>query len=125
MKVSDLTPAALEKIKARSYDSFFEKHEGPWDWEGMFRYGEPEFLRIGEFDVLLPIDKSTDANLTTLRLIVAHDHSALTIFLKDTSYISDPKLEIFETGRLAVCTRVPGEEFFLAVVYHEWFIVEL
>jgi hypothetical protein len=27
-------------------------------------------------------------------------------------------------GFLAVCERLPGEQFFVASVYHEWFIFE-
>jgi len=30
---------------------------------------------------------------------------------------------MFCAGRMAVCDRVPGEEFFLAIVFHEWFVV--
>ena len=25
---------------------------------------------------------------------------------------------------MAVCDRVVGEEFFLAILYHEWFVIE-
>ena len=27
-------------------------------------------------------------------------------------------------GFLAICDKVPGEEWFIAIVYHEWFIIE-
>ncbi|MEM8806648.1 MAG: hypothetical protein AAGF01_11530 [Cyanobacteria bacterium P01_G01_bin.38] len=30
----------------------------------------------------------------------------------------------YETGYMAVCNKVAGEDFFLAVLYHEWFIIE-
>jgi hypothetical protein len=123
MKLSDLSPETRARIGKVRYDSFFEKHEGPWDWDGDFRYGNPEFLRIEDrYEVLLPVDQEAHRNLTVLRCHVSDDASCLTLFLKDTSYVTDPKFEKFETGRLAVCDRFPGEAFYVAIVYHEWFI---
>ena len=34
-------------------------------------------------------------------------------------YEDDP----FMAGFMAVCDRVVGEEFFLAILYHEWFVI--
>jgi hypothetical protein len=31
---------------------------------------------------------------------------------------------MFVSGYMAVCDRPKGEEFFLAVLYHKWFIIE-
>jgi hypothetical protein len=31
--------------------------------------------------------------------------------------------EDFEAGRIAICEKMPGENFFLTTVYHEWFIL--
>lgn len=31
---------------------------------------------------------------------------------------------IIEKHFVAVCEKVPGEEFFIASLYHEWFIIE-
>jgi hypothetical protein len=44
----------------------------------------------------------------------------VTIFLTDTTYGS----EWYEIGYLAVCDQVAGEEFWLAIIYHEWFVIE-
>ena len=30
----------------------------------------------------------------------------------------------FFSGFVAICERFAGEEFFTAIVYHEWFIIE-
>ncbi|MFM2305180.1 MAG: hypothetical protein RLZZ135_2593 [Cyanobacteriota bacterium] len=40
--------------------------------------------------------------------------------MTDTTYGS----EWYEIGYLAVCDRVAGEEFWLAILYHEWFVIE-
>lgn len=48
------------------------------------------------------------------------DNNCVTVFLSDTTYEDDP----FFSGFMAVCDRLKGEEFFLAVLYHEWFIIE-
>jgi hypothetical protein len=120
MKISDLTPDSLTKIKAFRWDRIIEKHEGPFDWESEFEYSTPEFMTIDGRAVLLPIESSQHANITIIRTIWSADGLSLTLFLKDTTYYDDK----FSSGFLAVCDKVPGETFFLAVVYHEWFIVE-
>ncbi|MBW4551510.1 MAG: hypothetical protein KME35_10420 [Aphanocapsa sp. GSE-SYN-MK-11-07L] len=107
-------------MKTIRWDRIIEKHEGPEDWGSVFRYHEPEFMMIDDHSVLLPIEQSRHPNITILRTIWSADGQSLTLFFKDTTYEDDP----FMSGYLAVCDKVPGEEFFLTVVYHEWFIIE-
>jgi hypothetical protein len=120
MKISDLTADALAKIKAFRWDRIIEKHEGPFDWESEFEYSTPEFMTIDGRAVLLPVECSQHANITIIRTIWSADGLSLTLFLKDTTYDDN----WFSSGFLAVCDKVPGETFYLAVVYHEWFIIE-
>jgi hypothetical protein len=120
MKISDLTPDALAKIKAFRWDRIIEKHEGPFDWEAEFEYSTPEFMTIDGRAVLLPVESSQHANITIIRSIWSADGLSLTLFLKDTTYYDDK----FASGFMAVCDKVPGETFYLAVVYHEWFIID-
>jgi hypothetical protein len=120
MKLTDLSPETLEKIKTIRWDRIIEKHEGPEDWESVLRYYEPEFMTIDGHPVLLPIESSHHRNITIVRTTWSADGRSLTLFLKDITYDDDP----FMSGYLAVCDRVAGESFFLAVVYHEWFIIE-
>jgi hypothetical protein len=101
-----------------------EKDEGPWDWEGDFRYSNPEFIMAEGQPVLLPIDRDQHANITILRVVVSEDGKTLTVFLKDTTYVSDPESEYFDAGCLAICELIPGEPSYVATVYHEWMIVE-
>nr|WP_232826346.1 hypothetical protein [Cyanothece sp. BG0011] len=70
--------------------------------------------------VLLPIENLSHANITILRTIWSENGNSVTLFLKDTTYDDDP----FFSGFLAVCDRLVGEDFYLAVVYHEWFIID-
>ncbi|WP_416670121.1 hypothetical protein [Egbenema bharatensis] len=70
--------------------------------------------------VLLPVDKSHHPNITILRSIFSHDGNSLTLFLQDTTYGT----EWYESGYVAVCDKVAGERFFLAILYHEWFVIE-
>ena len=120
MKVIDLSSDALTKIKAFRWDRIIEKHEGPFDWESEFAYSTPEFMMIDGRAVLLPVESSQHANITILRTIWSADSQSLTLFLKDTTYYDDWS----GSGFMAVCDKVPGETFYLAVVYHEWFIIE-
>jgi hypothetical protein len=120
MQLSELSPEALEKIRAVRWDRIIEKHEGPEKWSSVLEYYEPEFLTIEGQSVLLPVEKSRHPNMTILRTIVSHDGNALTLFLKDTTYDDDWSV----SGFMAVCDKVGGEDFFLATLYHEWFIIE-
>lgn len=120
MNLSDLSDEALVKIKSVRWDRIIEKHEGPEDWESVLRYDEPEFLEIEGRWVLLPVDRSHHPNITFLRTIWSADGSSLTLFLKDTTFYDDD----FFSGFVAVGDKVKGEDFFLVVLYHEWFIIE-
>ena len=124
MTISSLSADALEKIRAWQWDRIIEKHEGPEDWEHVLDYYDPEFLMISGCPVLLPIGREHHQNITVLRSIVSEDGNSLTVFLKDTTHYPDAKDELFWAGRMAVCDRVAGEDFFIAIVYHEWFIIE-
>jgi hypothetical protein len=120
MKVADLSNETLAKIKTVRWDRIIEKHEGPDTWESEFRYGEPEFIEIEGRWVLLPVEASRHQNITILRTIWSADGNSLTLFLKDTTFEDHWSA----SGYMAVCDRPKGELFFLAVLYHEWFIIE-
>ncbi|HAT15450.1 MAG TPA: hypothetical protein DCS91_19415 [Microcoleaceae bacterium UBA11344] len=120
MKVADLSNETLAKIKTVRWDRIIEKHEGPETWESEFRYGEPEFIEIEGRWVLLPVEASRHQNITILRTIWSADGNSLTLFLKDTTFDDHWSM----SGYMAVCDRPKGEEFFLARLYHEWFIIE-
>lgn len=119
MSLVDLPPRTRQEIAKRRFDLFVEKHEGPWSWEYWLKDDVVEFLQVDGFDVLLPVEKKHHKNITILRCLVGDNGQVLTIFLKDTTYESG----IF-AGRVAVCERLPGEQWYLATLYHEWFIID-
>lgn len=123
MKIADLSPETLEKLKQVRYDRIVEKHEGPWDYAGDFNYGEPEFIQVEGRDVLLPIEKSNHPNITILRVAPGEDGKTLTLFLRDTTYYPDDEFSDFSSGYMAFCERFLNENFYVATVYHEWFIL--
>ena len=123
MKLSDLPPDLIERIKPYRYDQIVGKHEGPWDWASVFKDFDPEFLRLGDYNVLLPVSRKQHPNIQLLRCVVGDGGKTLTLFLKDTTYTTSPPDEMFDAGRIAVCERFEEHEFFLASVYHEWFII--
>ena len=106
-------------IRTYHWDSIIEKHEGPEDWASTLGTYNPEFLSAAGFPVLLPVGQERNPDITILRSIVSRDGDSLTVFLKDTTHYPDPEDELFWTGRMAVCDRVLGEDFFLAIVFHE------
>lgn len=120
MKLSDLSDETLNKIKSRRWDRIIEKHEGPENWEWILEYENAEFLEIDGRWVLLPVASEQHPNITILRTIWSADGNSLTLFLKDTTF-GDGE---FLAGFMAVCDRLKGEEFFLAILYHEWFIIK-
>ncbi len=124
MTIASLSPEQLDKIRAWRWDGIIEKHEGPEDWVSMLEHYDLEFLDIAGRPVLLPVSGERHKNISILRTIVSSDGNSLTVFLKDTTHYPDPKDELFWTGRMAVCDRVPGEEFFLTIVFHEWFVID-
>jgi hypothetical protein len=124
VKLAELPTETLEKIKQYRYDRIIEKHEGPMTWEAVLRFYDPEFIHVNSYDVLLPVGRAHHPNITFLRCIVGDGGTSLTLFLKDTTYVDNPEDERLFAGFLAVCDQMPGEAFFIAVVYHEWFIVE-
>jgi hypothetical protein len=124
LKLSNLSPEILERLKAFRFDRIIEKHEGPARWNSVLEYDEPEFMVIDSYHVLLPIEQETHPNITILRCIPSKDGKTLTLFLKDKTYVPDVEDEMFFAGRLAICEQVKDTDFYIAVVYHEWFIVE-
>jgi hypothetical protein len=141
MKVADLSEVTRQKIAKVRYDQIVEKHEGPFDWDCILdeepeppifanrphsptprqQENNPEFLIIDNRPVLLPIPLKHHPNIKIVRTIWSADDNSVTIFLTDTTYGS----EWYEIGYLAVCDRVVGEELWLAIIYHEWFVIEL
>jgi hypothetical protein len=124
MKLADLSPTVLRCVRKLRWDRIIEKHEGPESWDAEFEYGDPEFIRLAGFDVLLPVNKKQHRNISLLRCIVGDSGRSLTLFLKDTTYSHSPDDPVFDAGFIAVCDRFPGKEFFVAIVYHEWFIIK-
>jgi len=124
VKLSDLSPAVIERIRSYRYDRIIEKHEGPESWASVLKYYGPEFMVVSGYNVLLPIAGEHHPNIKILRCIVGDNGRTLTLFLKDTTSVTDLRDEMFFAGRVAVCDKFEDEEFFLAILYHEWFIVE-
>ncbi|BAY36629.1 hypothetical protein NIES2111_09560 [Nostoc sp. NIES-2111] len=81
---------------------------------------EPEFIEVDGYSILLPVDKSHHPNIGILQSIWSVDNNSVPLFLSDTTYEDDP----FFSGFVAVCDRPKDEEFFLAILYHEWLIIE-
>jgi hypothetical protein len=123
MTISSLSAGAVEKIRAYRWDRIIEKHEGPEDWDFVLDHSAPEFLVIAGRPVLLPINRNRHQNITILRSIASEDGNSLTVFLKDTTHCTGPGEE-FYAGFMAVCDRVAGEGFFIAILYHEWFMID-
>ncbi len=119
MKFADLDRKTVEKLKVRRYDRIVEKHEGPWDWKWQIEGGECEFIAADEHFILLPVYLEQIPNITILRVIESKDGKSLTVFLKDTTFDEDD----FFSGFMAVCEKFEGKDFFTAIVYHEWFII--
>jgi hypothetical protein len=117
MNLSSLPAETLDRLKAWRWDRIIEKHEGPMSWESTLRYAD--FVSIDGRDVLLPLDAEQRPNVTILRTIVSEDQQTLTIFLKDTTYADSPEYEFFTAGFVAVCDKFPGEDFYVAILYHE------
>jgi hypothetical protein len=118
MKVAELKPESIEKIKAYRWDNFIEKHEGPFLYGNSRRWHHFEFMQIDGYTVLLPVDVSHHLNITIERAAISKDEKLLTIFLKDTTYCESPSDEDF-SGVVAIAEKIKGENFYVTVLYHE------
>ena len=116
MRLAEVAPETRERLGKVRWDRIIEKHEGPWDWDGWLE--DAEFQNVEGYDVLLPVDEEQRGNITFLRCVPSADGNSLTIFLTDTTFYGD---DPFLCGYLAVCERFPGEPWYVAIVYHEWF----
>lgn len=123
VKFAALNENALAKIKAYRYDRIVEKHEGPARWVDVLNYYSPEFLRVEGNWVLLPLPAEHHKNVTVLRTALDKEKQILVLFLKDTTYVEKTEDELFMAGFVAICEKVTGEPFFIATLYHEWFIL--
>ena len=121
MRVKELSPEVLDRITKLRFDRFVHKHEGPEKWSWFVEH-EAAFLDVDGRSVLLPVPAENLQNMGVLRCVVGDGGDTLTLFLKDTTHVPDPDQEAFFAGFLAVCDRLPGEPFFVAIVYHEWFM---
>ncbi len=124
MKIQELTPELRSRVAKFRWDRFIEKHEGPEDWTYDLKDDFVEFMSIDGFDVLLPIDKLNHANVIIDRCLPSRDGETLTIFLHDRSYYEDNGMDML-AGRLAVCEKIPEQNWYIAIVYHECWINRL
>jgi hypothetical protein len=142
MKIKELSPTILATLKDKRYDRIVEKHEGPetWDWqlppseeriqELKKRYKEigydfsednhAEFLLIAGVNVLLPIGSEHHENMTILHHFFSEDRQKIVLYIKDTTYDDG----MFGAGFVAICDKYPAESFYIATLYHEWFIID-
>src|SRR5689334_12018133 len=120
MKLSDLSKRTIAQIRKFKYDRIIEKHEGPWDWADVLDLYDPEFLDADGYAVLLPVGRKHHRSIKILRTIPSADGKTLTLFLSDSTHEAEP----FFSGRLAVCEKVKEQPFYLATVYHEWFLFD-
>lgn len=138
LTIDKLSPETTRKIESIRWDRIIEKHEGPFKWgneldtqplrpEMAKHFPEydpiaetPEFLEIGSYDVLLPVGRKHHPNITILHYFFGQDLSKMVIYLKDTTYDDDP----FCSGFVAICEMIQPENFYIATLYHEWFIID-
>jgi len=116
-RARDIPEDVRQRLAKVLFDRIIEKHEGPFEWSWWLN--EAEFLDVDGRSVLLPVPREDHANIELVRSVLSGDEETLTLFLKDTTF----ETEAIFAGRLAVCERFPGTSFYVAMVYHEWFVV--
>jgi hypothetical protein len=123
MKLTDLSPSIMARLRQMLFDRFINKHEGPWDWDSVLDHHQPECLHLDGYNVLLPVPKDQHPNISLVRCIVGDFRNSLTLFLKNTTYAEDPRSDLFLAGFVAICDRFPDQDFYVTILYHEWFMV--
>jgi hypothetical protein len=142
MTIKDLSPTILAALKNKRYDRIVEKHEGPetWDWQlprseerfeelkNMFKNSgfdfskdnHAEFMEIAGVNVLLPTGSDHHENMTILHHFFSEDRQKIVLYIKDTTYDDG----IWGAGFVAICDKYPNELFYIATLYHEWYIID-
>ncbi len=142
MTIKDLSPTILAALKVKRYDRIVEKHEGPetWDWQlprseertqrlkDLYQNSDldfsidthAEFIQIADVYLLLPVGSDHHENLTILNHFFSEDRQKIVLYIKDTTYDDDA----FGAGFVAICDKYPNEDFYIATLYHEWFIID-
>lgn len=130
MKFADVPQDVKDRLKTRRYDKFVEKHEGPWDYEYLVKNDLAEFLMVDGQAILLPIAHEDGFDkITVNRCIASADGNNITLFLRDRFYsdayeVDEEREKWFYEGFVAICERFEQENFFIALVYHSYYIVE-
>jgi len=80
-----------------------------------------DFLHVAGCDVLLPVEVRRHPYLSAVRAIFTPDRDMLVLFLKDTSFAAETGLDAADVwvAYLALCTRVPGDDAYVATIFHE------
>jgi hypothetical protein len=137
ISIDTISQETREKISHSWFDRMIEKHEGPFNWkyllnrspetdEMMYKFYPdynpiaeiPEFIDVDDtFSVLLPRGRKHNANLKFLHYFLSQDSKKIVIYLTDSTFEENE-------GFLAICDLVEPENFYIATVYHEWFITQ-
>ena len=141
MSIDDLSVEVLERIVESRFDRIVEKHEGPFTWDWLLKKenqedsdnsisrlfpnydpvgATPEFLSVGGRWVLLPVGREQHRDITILHHFLSEDQHKLVVYLKNTTYGDG----IFDAGYVTICDRFVGEAFYVATLYHEWFVID-
>lgn len=115
ISIDVLDEETITRIGAFRCDCLVEEHEGPWAWQRLVQEHAVDFVSVGGRNVLLPVEREHHRNLELLRCIFSEDSESVTLFLKDRTYDTG-----LSSVRMAVCDRFPGEDWYIAVFYHEW-----
>jgi hypothetical protein len=119
ISINDLDEEAVTRIGSFRCDCLVEQHEGPWTWQRLVQDNAVDFVSIRGWNVLLPVGREHHASLEPVRCIFSEDAETMTLFLRDMT--CDAGLS---SDRLAVCERFPGEDWYIAVFYHEWTLID-
>ena len=137
MRIEDLSPQTIDRIKHNRWDRIIEKHEGPetWEWkfktyqldDMIFRWdsdfdpvaARPQFIQADVHWILLLVSRSHHPNINILHHFLSEDKAKLVIYLKDTTYDDS----LLGAGYVAI-GDYQSEGFYLTTLYHEWFIID-
>lgn len=125
--LEDLTPEQIAKFGWWRCDQLYEKHESWGNWQESLKYQEGYLIEVSGHPILLPHLPEDPTKLHVDDYTLSADGVVMTIFLKDFSYIDNAEnpssWDLMTSGYVAICYRVEGEEFYVAVVYHARYVV--
>jgi hypothetical protein len=126
LSVADLEPDVRERLGHYTLDVLLDDKRERWSWSHILPRSAA-FLDLNDYAVLCPV--WTKPQFTVERLFIDASGNALVFYVRDRAVVDrlsanqemrmNEALDDFFTCFFVACVRVPEQDFFITIAYHE------